>query len=91
MFIVFGVLYGAGFLIAAWILVRKLLEKQQSADQNVVEGAPNPTGLVATPVVVGASSPEKHKSKKDSTAKEVAKPSEPIDIGIDSPIDGGGL
>lgn len=90
-FIAFGVLYGAGFLFAAWILVRKLLERQENGDQNVVEGAPNPTGLIATPVVVGATTPDKPSTKKDSTSKDTSEPSKPIDLGIDSPIDGGGF
>lgn len=90
-FIAFGVLYGAGFLFAAWILVRKLMESQNKVDQNVVEGAPNPTGLIATPVVVGATSPDKSSTKKDSSSKDTPEPSTPIDLGIDSPIDGGGL
>ena len=71
-FIAFGVMYGAGFLIAAWILVRKLLERQKKIDENVVEGAPNPTGLIATPVVVGASSPDQPSTKKDSSSKDIS-------------------
>lgn len=90
-FIAFGVLYGAGFLIAAWILVRKLLERQKQIDENVVEGAPHPTGLIATPVVVGAASPDKPSTNKDPSTKEVGESSSPIDLGVDSPSDGGGF
>lgn len=90
-FVAFGILYGAGFLFAAWILVRKLLERQEKVDQNVVEGAPNTTGLIATPVVVGATAPPKPSNKKESPSREASEPSSPIDLGIDSPIDGGGL
>lgn len=90
-FIVFGILYGGGFLIAAWILVRKLLERQKNSDQNVVEGAPNPAGLVAPPVVAGASSPDKPKSKDDSPTKSTTESSKPIDLGIEGPTDGGGF
>ena len=90
-FIAFGVLYGAGFLFAAWILVRKLLERQKQIDGNVVEGAPNPTGLIATPVVVAATTPDEPSTEKDSPKKDTLEPSSPIDLGIDSPVEGGGF
>lgn len=90
-FIAFGVLYGAGFLIAAWILVRKLLERHKTTNSNVVEGAPNPTGLIATPAVVAAAPPNQPSTKKDPSAKDTPEASIPIDLGVDSPVDGGGF
>lgn len=90
-FIAFGVLYGTGFLVAAWILVRKLLERQKKDEQNVVEGAVHPTGLVAPPIAAGASTPDQPNTKKDPSTKVVSEPVEQIDLGIDGSVDGGGF
>lgn len=90
-FVAFGILYGAGFLLAAWVLVRKLMQKQDEIDQSSVKGSRDTQGRIATeaaPVAVAPAVPVA--AKGDSNKKDL---DPPIDLGggFDGGIDGGGI
>ena len=93
-FVTFGILYGVGFLVLAWMLVQRLSQKKEPSESSGAPGTYEPQGLIATPVAAVAATPSKaddQPSGPKSKAKEV--PSEPIDIntGFDGGIDGGGF
>ncbi|MCY4143487.1 MAG: hypothetical protein OXG08_07370 [Gammaproteobacteria bacterium] len=90
-FVAFGILYGAGFLLAAWVLVRKLMQTQNDMDQSAVKGTQDAKGRIATegtPAAVAPAIPIA--SKGDSNKKEIEPPID-LDSGFDGGIDGGGI
>ena len=92
-FVAFGILYGAGFLIAAWLLVRRLMVKQDQVDHSTtVKGANDTQGRIGPEVAAPAFVPVAPvKSKESSNKKEIEPPIE-IDSGFDGGgIDGGGI
>lgn len=90
-FVAFGILYGAGFLLAAWVLVRKLMQKQDEIDQSPVRGSTDTQGRIATPATPAAVAPTVPVATKGDSKKKDLDP--PIDLGggFDGGIDGGGI
>ncbi len=90
-FVAFGILYGAGFLLAAWVLVRKLMQKQNDMDQNAVKGAQDTQGRIAPEGTPAAVAPVIPVAGKGDPHKKDAEPPIDIDTGFDGGIDGGGI
>ena len=80
-FVALGLVYGVGFLIAAWVLVTRLIEKQSQYDEKPRPGTYEPSGNIATPV-----SPKAATKPKTDTQPPISEPIDPS-----GGFDGGGV
>ena len=76
-FIAFGVVYGFGFLIAAWVIVRRLLRQQKEFDRTSQNPGTLEPGTRNAPTIA-----------QKPVAKPDPKDQPPVDLGTPDGVDG---